>query len=205
MTPIRAFALADPNVAYPRDTMLDLERDGVIGRYAASAVSMTGSISQFDELATEVAPRIAEEFTAMGADLVLVVPFCPQCHVAFGILARSDRKAGSPDHQHHHALQARQLPEAASCLVPRLPAGVHGRKPATGESAAAGRSSRPRCSMPSRPGRTWELKRLPFQWAAGRQTGLGSPRRGRLPRRQRDPRLRPGECGGPRTGPGRRE
>jgi hypothetical protein len=77
--------------------MLGLERDGVIGRYAAGAVSMVGSISQFDELATEVAPRIAGEFTAMGADLELVVPFCPLCHVAFGILARAIEKRGIPD------------------------------------------------------------------------------------------------------------
>ncbi|MEV6901652.1 hypothetical protein [Amycolatopsis sp. NPDC051372] len=87
MTPIRAFALADPNVAYPRDTMLDLERAGVIGRYADHAVSMVGSISQYDELATGTAPRIVDEFAAMGVDLVLVVPFCPQCHVAGGVLA----------------------------------------------------------------------------------------------------------------------
>jgi hypothetical protein len=41
-TPIRAFALADPNVAYPRDSMIDLERSGVIGRYADHAISMVG-------------------------------------------------------------------------------------------------------------------------------------------------------------------
>src|SRR5882757_10056894 len=62
MTPIRAFALADANVAYPRDSMIDLERDGTIGRYADSAVSIVGSISRYDELATETGQRIVEEF-----------------------------------------------------------------------------------------------------------------------------------------------
>src|SRR5690349_16099153 len=37
-TPIRAFALADPNVGYPRDSMIDLERAGVIGRYSDDAI-----------------------------------------------------------------------------------------------------------------------------------------------------------------------
>lgn len=151
MTPIRAFALADPNVAYPRDTMLDLERDGVIGRYAASAVSMVGSISQFDELATEVAPRVAEEFRAMGVDLVLVVPFCPQCHVAFGILARAIERRGVPTtsittlYKHANYLKP---PRASFLDFPLGCTAGHGRR------RSSGRSSRPRCGMPSRPGRT---------------------------------------------------
>ena len=94
MTPIRAFALADPNVAYPRDSMIDLERDGTIGRYADNAISMVGSISLYDELATETAQQIVDEFTAMAVDLVLVVPFCPKCHIAAGVLARAVENRG---------------------------------------------------------------------------------------------------------------
>jgi hypothetical protein len=96
MTPIRAFALADPNVAYPRESMLALESEGVIGRYADQAVSMVGSISRYDELAAGTAQRIVDEFTAMAVDLVLVVPFCPRCHIAAGVLARAMEHRGMP-------------------------------------------------------------------------------------------------------------
>lgn len=95
-TPIRQFGLADPNVAYPRDTMVDLEQAGVFAHYAENAVSMVGSISRYEELATETAPRIVDEFAGMGVDLVLVVPFCPQCHNAAGVLARALERRGLP-------------------------------------------------------------------------------------------------------------
>ncbi len=164
MTPIRAFALADPNVAYPRDTMLDLERDGAIGRYADNAVSMVGSISQFDELATEVAPRIAEEFTAMGVDLVLVVPFCPQCHVAFGVLARALENRGVPTASITTLYkQAGYLkPPRASFLD--FPLGCPAGRP--GEAAQQREIVKAALEHAEQAGQDWELKRLPFQWAA---------------------------------------
>lgn len=164
MTPIRAFALADPNVAYPKDSMLDLERDGVIGRYADNAVSMVGSISQFDELATEVAPRIAEEFTAMGADLVLTVPFCPQCHVAFGVLARAIEKRGVPTASITTLYkQARYLkPPRASFLD--FPLGCPAGRPR--ERAQQREIVTAALRHAEQAGQDWELKRLPFQWAA---------------------------------------
>ncbi|MBS2531379.1 hypothetical protein KGQ20_01205 [Catenulispora sp. NF23] len=164
MTPIRAFALADPNVAYPRDTMLDLERDGVIGRYAANAVSMVGSISQFDELATEVAPRVVEEFQAMGVDLVLVVPFCPQCHVAFGVLARAIENRGIPTTSITTLYkQATYLkPPRASFLDFPLgcPAGRPRAKTQQREIVKAALEFAEQAES------DWELKRLPFQWDA---------------------------------------
>jgi hypothetical protein len=163
MTPIRAFALADPNVAYPRDTMLDLERDGVIGRYADNAVSMTGSISQFDELATEVAPRIVEEFTAMGVDLVLVVPFCPQCHVAFGVLARAIERRGMPTASittlYKHATYLK--PPRASFLD--FPLGCTAGRPL--ETTQQREIVKAALQQAEQAGTDWELKRLPFQWA----------------------------------------
>jgi D-proline reductase (dithiol) PrdB len=164
MTPIRAFALADPNVAYPRDTMLDLERDGVIGRYAASAVSMVGSVSQYEELATEMAPRIAGEFTAMGADLVLVVPFCPQCHVASGVLARAIERRGVP------TTSISTLYKYASYLKPPrasfldFPVGCTAGRP--GETAQQREIVKAALEHAEQAGEHWELKRLPFQWAA---------------------------------------
>ncbi|WP_194891488.1 glycine/sarcosine/betaine reductase selenoprotein B family protein [Catenulispora pinisilvae] len=164
MTPIRAFALADPNVAYPRDTMLDLERDGVIGRYAAAAVSMVGSISQFDELATGVAPRIVEEFQAMGVDLVLVVPFCPQCHVAFGVLARAIEKRGIPTTSITTLYkQATYLkPPRASFLD--FPLGCPAGRPR--EQAQQREIVKAALEHAEQAGPDWELERLPFQWDA---------------------------------------
>ncbi|WP_194899684.1 glycine/sarcosine/betaine reductase selenoprotein B family protein [Catenulispora pinisilvae] len=164
MTPIRAFALADPNVAYPRDTMLDLERDGVIGRYAANAVSMVGSISQFDELATGVAPRIVEEFQAMGVDLVLVVPFCPQCHVAFGVLARAIEKRGIPTTSITTLYkQATYLkPPRASFLD--FPLGCPAGRPR--KQAQQREIVKAALEHAEQAGPDWELERLPFQWDA---------------------------------------
>jgi D-proline reductase (dithiol) PrdB len=163
MTPIRAFALADPNVAYPRDTMLDLEQDGVIGHYADNAVSMTGSISQFDELATEVAPRIVDEFTAMGVDLALVVPFCPQCHVAFGILARAIERRGIPTTSittlHKHATYLK--PPRASFLD--FPLGCTAGRPH--ETTQQRDIVKAALQHAEQAGTNWELNRLPFQWA----------------------------------------
>ena len=95
-TPIRVFAEADPNVAYPRDRMLELEAEGTVGRLADAAVSMVGSITRYDELALETAPGIVADFLGMGVDLVLVLPFCPQCHVAAGVLARAIEARGLP-------------------------------------------------------------------------------------------------------------
>ena len=95
-TPVRVFVEADANVAYPRDRLLELEREGTIGRLAGAAVSLVGSITRYDELALETAPRIVEDFRGMGVDLVLVLPFCPQCHVAAGVLARAIEARGLP-------------------------------------------------------------------------------------------------------------
>jgi D-proline reductase (dithiol) PrdB len=164
MTPIRAFALADPNVAYPRDTMLDLEKDGVIGRYAANAVSIVGSISQYEELATEVAPRMAEEFTAMGVDLVLVVPFCPQCHVASGVLARAIERRGVPTTSITtlHKFATFLKPPRASFLD--FPLGCPAGRPR--ETAQQREIIKAALEHAEQAGEPWELPRLPFQWAA---------------------------------------
>jgi hypothetical protein len=124
---------------------------------------MVGSISQFDELATEVAPRIAEEFTAMGADLVLTVPFCPQCHVAFGVLARAIEKRGVPTTSITTLYkQAGYLkPPRASFLDFPLgcPAGRPRERAQQREIVAAA------LRHAEQAGPDWELERLPFQWA----------------------------------------
>lgn len=74
-TPVRKWAVDDPNVAFPRDRLVELEQEGVIGKLADRAVSMVGSITRFTELITETVPRIKEEFDSQGVDLVLLYPF----------------------------------------------------------------------------------------------------------------------------------
>jgi D-proline reductase (dithiol) PrdB len=95
-TPARFWADEDLNVAFPRDRMAELEADGSIGALALQAISILGSITKWDELATELAPRIRDEFTRQNVDLVLVVPFCPQCHQAIAVLARALEARGLP-------------------------------------------------------------------------------------------------------------
>ncbi|MCI2419265.1 glycine/betaine/sarcosine/D-proline family reductase selenoprotein B [Saccharopolyspora sp. K220] len=166
MTPIRAFALADPNVAYPRDTLLDLESDGVIGRYADNAISMVGSISQYEALATETAPRIVEEFHAMNVDLVLVVPFCPQCHVSAGVLARAIERRGLPTTSlttlRHQARSVK--PPRATFLD--FPLGCPGGKPREHGLQRQVVRAALETGAAVEPGDEWTLHRLPFQWDA---------------------------------------
>jgi D-proline reductase (dithiol) PrdB len=95
-TPARFWADEDLNVAFPRDRMAELEAEGTIGALAPDAVSILGSITQWDQLATDTAPVILDEFSRQNVDLVLVVPFCPQCHQATAVLARALEAGGLP-------------------------------------------------------------------------------------------------------------
>lgn len=163
-TPIRAFALADPNVAYPRDTMLDLERDGVIGRYADFAFSIVGSISNYDDLATRTAPRIVDEAKAADIDLLLVVPFCPQCHVAGGVLARAIERRGLPT-----TSLTTLYKTAGSVKPPRatfldFPLGCPGGRPDRPEQQRAIVRAALETGVSAAVGADWSLPRLPFTW-----------------------------------------
>ncbi|MBA3841500.1 MAG: hypothetical protein H0X39_02590 [Actinobacteria bacterium] len=162
-TPIRVFAEADPNVAYPRDRLLELEDEGLIGRLADAAVSMVGSITRYDELALETAPRIVEDFRSMGVDLVLVLPFCPQCHVAAGVLARAIEARGLPTTTiatlRKNVLALR--PPRAQFLD--FPLGCSCGRP--GEPEQQREILREALRVAASPWPTWELPRLPFAWA----------------------------------------
>jgi len=74
-TPVRDWALDDINVAFPRDRLIELEAEGVIGRLAPQAVSMVGSITKFTELIEQSVPAIQKEFESQGVDLVFLFPF----------------------------------------------------------------------------------------------------------------------------------
>lgn len=95
-SPIRYWADMDLNVAFPRDRLTELEAAGTIAALAPTAISVLGSITLWDRLATETAPRIKAAFDAQGVDVVLIVPFCPACHRAMMILARALEGRGMP-------------------------------------------------------------------------------------------------------------
>lgn len=73
-TPVRRWALEDMNVAFPRDRLVELEAEGVIGGLAPRTVSMVGSISEYTELLKSTVPAIKEEFDRQGVDLVFLFP-----------------------------------------------------------------------------------------------------------------------------------
>lgn len=73
-TPVRVWPLADLNVVYPHDRLIELEAEGSIGRFAQRSVSMIGSITMYGRLVDETVPRIAAELRAQDVDLALVVP-----------------------------------------------------------------------------------------------------------------------------------
>lgn len=164
-TPIRAFALADPNVAYPRDTMLDLERDGVIGRYADFAFSIVGSISNYDDLATQTAPRIVDEARNAGIDLLLVVPFCPQCHVAGGVLARAIERRGLPTTSLTTLYKTAQSVKPPRATFLDFPLGCPGGRPDMPEQQRAIVRAALETGVSAALGADWSLSRLPFTWS----------------------------------------
>jgi hypothetical protein len=124
---IRAFAVQDLNVAYPRDRMLELEQEGVFRELAANAVSLVGAISRQEEFLREVVPQIHNEFASQEVDLVLLLPFCPACHLtgtAGGSRTRKTRSAHSDDEL---LVGTRSRVQGATDRVPGFSDGVPGR------------------------------------------------------------------------------
>jgi D-proline reductase (dithiol) PrdB len=74
-TPVRVWAVQDINVAFPRDRLIELEQEGMIGRLAPRSVSMIGSITKYTELIQKTVPAILNEFESQGVDLVFLFPF----------------------------------------------------------------------------------------------------------------------------------
>ena len=93
---MRKWALEDLNVAYPIERLRELEAEGVFRRLAHTNVSMVGSIERYTELVEQTAPSIKAVYDSQGVDLVLVLPFCPACHRATGIIARALEARGLP-------------------------------------------------------------------------------------------------------------
>lgn len=95
-SPIRRPGRIDVNVVYPYERLAELADEGVIGRPTDHHVSMLGAVKQVSRLMTELGPAIAADARDAGADLVMLVPLCPACHQAIGLLARAIEKTGIP-------------------------------------------------------------------------------------------------------------
>ncbi len=95
-TPMRRPGLRDVNVVFPYQRLAELAAAGIIGGVTPVHLSMLGAIKRLRQLADEVAPEIAAEARRQGADLLFVVPLCPACHQAMGVLARAVERCGLP-------------------------------------------------------------------------------------------------------------
>jgi D-proline reductase (dithiol) PrdB len=95
-TPMRRPGLRDVNVVFPYLRLAELAADGVIGGVTEVHLSMLGAIKRLVALADEVAPAVAEQARSHGADLLFLVPLCPACHQAMGVLARGVERCGIP-------------------------------------------------------------------------------------------------------------
>lgn len=73
-TPVRRPGEADINVVFPYQRLAELARDGTIGSVTDYHLSMLGSIKKLTELVTNMAPKMAADARAAGADVVLHVP-----------------------------------------------------------------------------------------------------------------------------------
>lgn len=165
-TLVRKWALEDLNVAYPIDRLKELEANGTFKRLAHTNVSMVGSIERYTELVEETVPAIKAVFDAQGVDLVLLLPFCPACHRATGIIAR--------------ALEARGLPTVSTSVLWEMSAAV--KPPRTcfldfplGCPAGKPHERAQQLDILERVlelapafehDARWEMKRMPFQWSA---------------------------------------
>jgi D-proline reductase (dithiol) PrdB len=73
-TPVRRPGEVDINVVFPYQRLDELAAEGVIGSVADYHLSMLGSIKLLRQLVTEMAPRMAADAQAAGADIVLHTP-----------------------------------------------------------------------------------------------------------------------------------
>lgn len=95
-SPIRRPGRQDVNVVHPYQRLAELAADGVVGAPAPFHVSTLGAIKQVTRIVTELGPAVAAAAAGAGADLVMLVPLCPACHHAMGLLARVVERLGTP-------------------------------------------------------------------------------------------------------------
>lgn len=95
-SPIRRPGRQDVNVVHPYQRLAELAAAGVIGGPSDFHLSTLGAIKQVTRIVSELGPAVVAEVRAAGADVVLVVPLCPACHQAMGVLSRVVELAGIP-------------------------------------------------------------------------------------------------------------
>ncbi len=95
-SPIRRPGRQDVNVVHPYQRLAELAEQKVIGSPSPFHLSMLGAIKQLTRIVTELGPAVVSAAGDAGADLVLVVPLCPACHQAMGLLARVVERGGVP-------------------------------------------------------------------------------------------------------------
>ncbi len=95
-SPIRRPGLIDLDVVHPARRLAELAEQGRIGGVTDHHLSMLGAVKSLVPLVTIMGPAMAVDAGSAGADLVLLVPLCPACHQAIGLLARVIERAGIP-------------------------------------------------------------------------------------------------------------
>ncbi|MCI2421439.1 hypothetical protein MOQ72_28795 [Saccharopolyspora sp. K220] len=166
-SPIRNFAVADLNVVFPRDRLVEMQADGVFAELAPTAVSMLGSITKYTELVEQSAPAIADVYVEQGVDLVLMVPFCPACHRATHMISR--------------ALEARGIPCVTMSALHEMSEAFKPARPVFADfplGATVGRPHDPAMqrdvleatlAVASQPTTPWHITQLPQVWSADRK------------------------------------
>jgi hypothetical protein len=93
-SPIRRPGLIDLNVVHPAQRLAELAEQGVIGGVTDHHLSLLGGVKSLVPMVTEMGPAMAADAKAAGAGLVFLVPLCPACHQAIGLLARVFEREG---------------------------------------------------------------------------------------------------------------
>ncbi|MGH2940241.1 MAG: hypothetical protein ACRDPE_19205 [Solirubrobacterales bacterium] len=88
--------LADLNVVYPIDRLVELEQRGIVGSAAANHLSfMGGQIdATLDSLRVDTGPAAAKVLKEDGVDLILLTPVCPSCTRIVGTLSHIFEQEG---------------------------------------------------------------------------------------------------------------
>jgi len=73
-TPVRYPGEQDVNVVYPYQRLAELAEEGFIGSVTEYHLSILGAIKNLRELVLEMAPGMAADAKAAGADVVLHIP-----------------------------------------------------------------------------------------------------------------------------------
>ncbi|HWF57777.1 MAG TPA: hypothetical protein VG520_05450, partial [Candidatus Dormibacteraeota bacterium] len=95
-SPIRRPGLIDLNVVHPAQRLAELAAQGIIGGVTDHHLAMLGAIKSLVPMVTEMGPAMAADAREAGAGLVMLVPLCPACHQAVGLLARVIERDGIP-------------------------------------------------------------------------------------------------------------